>query len=103
MKFTDYIRKSLEWFYPDTLRPEDVEAIHETLQQEGKFSVTVDEDGTHPVIMRPRLSLKTASGLRTAYDTCSVVSTIISRLAAAMINGRLVIRDRKSLQENKYG
>lgn len=50
-----------------------------------------------------RFNLRSSAGLKEAYDTCSTVGMVVSRLAASLVNGRLVIRNKKTLAEVNYG
>lgn len=103
MGLIDYIkRKGVEFFVPEFFYPGAAEEVLSGIQRTGDFTIQ-KEDGVHSGPRKPRLNLTTAKGLRNAYDECSVVSTILSRLAAALVNGKLVIRDKHTKQENQYG
>ena len=103
MGLIDYIkRKGVEFFVPEFFYPGAAEEILSGIQRTGDFTIQ-KEDGVPSGPRKPRLNLTTAKGLRNAYDECSVVSTILSRLAAALVNGKLVIRDKHTKQENQYG
>ena len=60
------------------------------------------EDSALPLLPLDMLDLYTYTGLSKAYDECSVVSTIVSRIATAVTNGELGIIDTKTKVKNSY-
>lgn len=94
-------------------RAKSSEVVHTRIQDTGTFKIggsgagTITEEldggrgGTKDLVVT-KLNLKTYKGLLAAYDECSVVSMILSRLAQALANGNLIIRDKKTKVETTY-
>lgn len=110
MSVRDSILKALGFSKKDI-----AETAHRHIQDTGTFKIggsgagTISEDKDDYPNYRDskdsiieKLNLRTCSGLLTAYDECSVVSMILSRLANALANGRVAIRNKETKVETTY-
>lgn len=98
-----FVQKSVQTFIREHFDPDAAAFVHGQLQSHGRVSFTKEDVEESGIGKRPRRNLGSPMGLRSAYDDCSVVSMVLQRLAAALSNGNLIIRNRKTHVDETYG